>query len=63
MKGGRNLKSIKEKGTNKLIILGYDINWFCNLEKLTDCTPDKYRLLTYYKFSTDAKTQYLYLLK
>lgn len=62
-KGDKSLRNLKKNGATKLVILGNDIKWLCDIEKLTDCTPSKYKLLTYYKFPTDAKSQYLYLLK
>ncbi len=62
-KGDRDLEYFKKRGANKLMILGGDINWFCKIEKLSNCTSDKYILLTYYKFPTINSAQYLYLLK
>lgn len=62
-KNNKSLQSLKKKGATKLVILGYDIKWLCDIEKLKDCSPNNYKLLTYYKFPTDAKSQYLYLLK
>lgn len=57
-----SLKSLKETGATKLLILGGDLSWFCKVEKLTDCYLTKYRLLTYYRFSTTNSAQYLYQL-
>jgi hypothetical protein len=63
MKKPKSLASLKQAGVTKLIILGLDMNWFCKVEKITDCTPNNYKLLTSYKFPTETKEQALYLLK
>ncbi len=59
----KSLKIIKSKGATKLLILGGDINYLCQAEKLRDCNEKKYKLLTFYKFPTIASSQYLYSLK
>ena len=58
--GKRSLADIEKKGGTKLMILGGDINWLCKTEKLTDCSSNKYKLLTSFKFPTTASSQYLY---
>lgn len=58
----RSLNALEKHGTSKLLILGKDINWLCKIEKLNDCSKNKYKLLTSYKFSTSSSAQYLYKL-
>ena len=59
-KGERSLDALNKHGANKLLILGGDIDWFCKMEKLTDCSKNNYKLLTSYRFPTTASSQYLY---
>lgn len=61
-KDGKSIKSLGQKGVNKLLTLGLDIESVCKIEKLTDCYLNKYKLLTYYKFPTADSAQYLYQL-
>ena len=61
--GHRSLDYIEQKGATKLLILGKDMATLCHDEKLTDCNPKKYQLLTVYYFPTVLSAQYLYLLK
>lgn len=58
--GERSLANIQKRGATKLMILGGDIDWLCKTERLTDCSKNKYKLLTSYKFATTASSQYLY---
>ena len=59
-KGERSLGTLNKRGANKLLLLGGDITWLCKTERLTDCSKNKYKLLTSYKFPTAASSQYLY---
>lgn len=61
-KDSRSLNSLLRHGANKVLILGGDIDWMCKSEQLTDCTPNKYKLLSFYKFPTTLSSQYLYQL-
>lgn len=58
-----SFENLVGNGATKLLILGGDINWLCKTEKLTDCSKNHYKFLSYYKFTTSASSQYLYELK
>ncbi len=59
-KGEKSLSALNKRGANKLLLLGGDIDWLCKMERLTDCSKSRYKLLTSYKFPTTASSQYLY---
>jgi len=61
-KKDRSLNALSKRGADKLLLLGGDIDWFCKTENLTDCSINKYKLLTNYKFTTTLSSQYLYQL-
>lgn len=61
-KENRSLNILIKKKATKILIRGGDINWLCKLERLTDCNISRYKLISSYKFPTDASSQYLYSL-
>ena len=57
---GESFNLLKEKGVTKLFIKGGDINYFCSVLKLKNCTPDKY---TYLSGFMGTQPYYLYGIK
>nr|MCL4354083.1 hypothetical protein [Patescibacteria group bacterium] len=58
----RSLKILSNSGANKLLLKGGNIEWMCKVEKITDCSQDRYKLLTSYKLPFSSATQFLYTL-
>lgn len=56
-KNQRTFNLLKNEGFTKLLIRSGDIKWFCSEFKLTDCTKEKYRLISEY---TEFPGYYLY---
>lgn len=56
---GESFTRLKQNGVTKLVLKNEDVQTFCMLWKLKQCTPDRYQLLAQY---LPAK-QYLYKLK
>lgn len=44
----KTLKSLKDKGATKLLMLGGNIDWFCYRLRITDCNKGKRKLLAAY---------------